>query len=112
MTGGQSAPTTLKGMVTTTAPYGYDKNPINIIPQLTTMESVGYIARGTVTSAAEIRKLKGYISKAVDTQMNEGKYSFVEILSPCPTNWHKEPTAACKWIDEVVSEKFPLGEFK
>lgn len=112
MTGGQSAPTTLKGQVTTTSPYGHEGNPIDIIPQLMTYEHVGYIARGTVTSAAEIRKLKGYIRKAVDMQMNENKYSFVEILSPCPTNWHKSPIDACNWINEVVTQKFPLGEFR
>lgn len=112
MTGGQTAPTTLTNQVTTTATKGYSGKPINIIPQLLTMDHLAYVARGTTASVAEIRKLKKYISKAIDVQMTQNKYSFVEVLSPCPTNWHQTPLEACDWILDTVTKDFPLGEFK
>ncbi len=112
MTGGQSAPTTLHGQKTTTAPLGYAGTPFNAVPVLCTMEHVSYVARGTTASAQEIRKLKKYISTAIDKQMNEGKYAFVEVLCQCPTNWHKTPLEASHWIMETVIKDFPLGEFK
>ncbi|MFP3153868.1 thiamine pyrophosphate-dependent enzyme [Lachnospiraceae bacterium ZAX-1] len=112
MTGGQTAPTTMQGQVTTTAQAGYAGSTFNVVPLLCAMDSVSYVARGTTASAAEIRKLKGYLRKAVDLQMEQNKYAFVEILSPCPTNWKKPPLEACDWILNEVTKVFPLGEFK
>ena len=49
MTGGQMAPTTLLGQVTTTSPYGRDADiagyPIRISEMLSTLEGTAYIAR-------------------------------------------------------------------
>jgi len=39
-------------------------------------------------------------------------FSLVEILSMCPVNWKMGPLDACRWIDEVMVEEFPLGVFK
>lgn len=112
MTGGQAAPTTLSGQITTTTQSGSAWPPFNAIPTLATLDGVGYLARGTTASAAEIRRLKRYISRAVDTQMKEKKYAFVEVLSQCPTNWHKTPLESSRWILEELTGTFPLGEFK
>lgn len=112
MTGGQSAPTTLPGQITATAPYGSTAEPFNAMPHICLMQNVAYAARGTTASATEIRKLKAYISRAIDTQMLDKRYAFVEVLCPCPTNWHMSP---CTARDHVLSEAvkaFPLGEFK
>lgn len=111
MTGGQAAPTTLLGQITTTTAKGNTSPPFEAVSTLATLNGVGYLARGSVTSAKNIRQLKKYISRAIDVQMIEKKYSFVEILAPCPTNWHKTPLAAAKWVDDEMTKVFPLGEF-
>ncbi len=110
MTGGQTAPTTLTGQVTTTSPKGKEGKPFDIIPQMRAL-GVDYCARGTTASLAEIRKLKKYITKAIDLQLQERKYAFVEILSPCPTNWHKSPLEANEYIMNNVIKYLPLGEY-
>lgn len=112
MTGGQAAPTTLPGQITTTTPLGNTLPAFNAIPTLATLDGVAYLARGTTANAVEIRKLKRYISKAVDVQMKEKKFAFVEALSQCPTNWHKTPLESSRWILEEMTGVFPLGEFK
>lgn len=112
MTGGQAARTTLPGQITTTTPYGNPNVALDIMPMLSSLDRVGYLARGTTASAAEIAKLKGYISNAVDCQMNEHKYSLVEILCPCPTNWHKTLPESIDWIFDDAVKHFPLGVFK
>ena len=38
--------------------------------------------------------------------------AFVEVISACPTNWHKSPVDSLKWIEDEVLAEFPLGEFK
>lgn len=112
MTGGQMAPTTLIGQITTTTQKGSTLRPFDVMKHIQIMDHVAYAARGTVASPAEIRKLKNYISKAVDVQMKMKKYSIVEILSPCPTNWKKTPAESNKRILEEVTKVFPLGEFQ
>ncbi len=114
MTGGQMAPTTLPGQKTATSPAGRDPAttgmPLNVIEMMRTLD-VAYLARGSVSSVANIAKTKQYIKKAFEAQRDKKGYSFVEILSPCPTNWHMTPEAAVQHIDANVKQYYPLGEF-
>lgn len=114
MTGGQMAPTTLEGQKTTTTPKGRDVSltgePLNVIELMKT-RNVAYLARGSVTSNSEIMKTKNYIKKAFEAQKKGKGYSFVEILSPCPTNWGMDPIVAMNHIEEKVKPVYETGEF-
>jgi len=114
MTGGQMAPTTLQGQKTTTSPYGRNSNvtgdPLNIIEMMKTLD-VAYLARGSVSSHGNIMKVKKYIRNAFEAQQNNEGYSFVEILSPCPTNWGMEPIKSMENIENTVAKVYELGEF-
>ena len=74
--------------------------------------AIAYAARGSVSSPANIRKLKSYIKDALQAQMNKEGYSIVEVLSPCPVNWGMEPLRAMKHIDEDLVPYYPLGVIK
>ena len=67
MTGGQMAPTTLRGMKTTTTPYGRDHilegHPIRMSEMLAMLDGAAYIERVAVNSPANIRKAKKAIAK-------------------------------------------------
>jgi len=76
LTGGQVAPTTPKGVYTTTTPRGNPENPVNVA-QLVTACRPNYVARASVTHPI---LLKNHIKKAL---MKEG-FSFIEIISLCP----------------------------
>ena len=114
MTGGQMAPTTLIGQKTTTSPAGrsLERNgqPIDVTKLFTGID-IAYLARGSLDSVANINKTKKYIRKAYEKQMNGEGLSFVEILSPCPTNWGLTPEKSIERIKEVVEKEYPLGEF-
>ncbi|MDD5312004.1 MAG: thiamine pyrophosphate-dependent enzyme [Dehalococcoidia bacterium] len=116
MTGGQMAPTTLRGMKTTTTPYGRDHviegHPIRMSEMLAPLDGVAYIERVAVNSPANIRKAKKAIAKAFQMQLDKRGFSMVEILSPCPTNWKMTPIQAWKWVDEEMTRIFPLGVYK
>ena len=43
--------------------------------------------------------------------MNGKGYSLIEVLSPCPTNWHMTPEASMAHINSAVENFYPLGEF-
>ena len=114
MTGGQMAPTTLEGQRTTTSPRGRDVrttgDPMNIMELLKPL-GPAYLARGSMTSNAEILKTKKYIRTAFEAQERGMGYSFVEILSPCPTNWGLSAMDAVARIRAEVVPVYPLGEF-
>lgn len=116
MTGGQLSWTTLEGQKTATSPMGRDCKltgyPIKMPELIAENFNVAYVARGAVTSPAEINRLKGYIRNAFEAQLNGEGYSLVEVMTTCPTNWGLEPVSATKRLTEVVIPYYKLGEFK
>ncbi len=116
MTGGQMAPTTLLGQKSTTSPYGRDfmrdGYPIKMAEMLATLEGVAFSGRFAVDKISNLRKAKKAILKAFEIQNKKIGFSFVEILSSCPTNWGLSPLEANKKIEEEMIPYYPLGTFK
>lgn len=77
MTGGQVAPTTPLGATQTTMPYGNFEEPFNL-PYLADSSGAVYVARWTVY---HVRQL----AKAFKEGLSKKGFTFVEVLSPCPT---------------------------
>ena len=50
--------------------------------------------------------------KALENQRDGVGFSFVEILSPCPTIWGKDPVEARRWVMEKLVPTFPLNVFR
>ena len=115
-TGGQMAPTTLLGQVTTTTPTGRDSKvhgyPLHVPEMLATMKGVAYAARGAINSPAHLQQTKKYVKAAFQKQIDSVGLSFVEVLTACPVDWHMDPVDAVKWMEEKQIAEFPLGEFK
>ena len=115
-TGGQMAPTSLLGQVTPTTPKGRDPRmsgyPLHVPEMLATIRGVVYSARSAVSSPANFQRTKRYAKAALQKQMEDVGFSFVEILTPCPVNWHMNPVDALKWMEEKQIAEYPLGEFK
>ena len=113
MTGGQMAPTTLPGQVTTTSPYGRDVNhcgyPIRVSEMLATLDGPAYIARVSVHDVKHIMEAKKAIKKAFQMQAEGKGFALVEVLSSCPTNWGMTPKEALKWLEENMIPQYPLG---
>lgn len=115
MTGGQMAPTTLIGQRTTTSPSGraIDSGyPIHVSELLSTLEGTSFIARGSLDSYKNIVITKKYIETAITYQLDNRGFSFVEMLSPCPTDWGLTPEDALKWLRENLIKEFRLGIIK
>ena len=81
MTGGQFGPTTPKGALATTAPYGNPELPFNL-PYLLAASGANYVARWTTLHA---RQLKEAISESFD----KPGFTFIEVLAPCPVGFGK-----------------------
>jgi len=113
MTGGQMAPTTLEGQITETSPYGRDLKtqgyPIRVSEMISTLDGATYVERVSVDNIANLTKAKKAIKKAFNNSIKGLGYSFIEVLSTCPTNWGLSPQDSLKWLRENMIPYYPLG---
>lgn len=116
MTGGQMAPTSLPGMVTTSSPKGRDVvtmgYPLRMCELLAQLDGAAYVVRRSVHDVGNIRKAKWAIKTAFQTQGAGLGFSMVEILSQCPTNWGMSPIDSMQWIKDKMAPYYPLGDYK
>ena len=116
MTGGQMAPTTLIGQKATTAPKGRTKEqagmPIRMAEMLSTLDGCVYAERVCVTDIPHLNKAKKAIKKAFEKQMAGEGFTFIEVLSTCPTNWGMTPLKANEWLKNEMAAYYPLGVIK
>jgi 2-oxoglutarate/2-oxoacid ferredoxin oxidoreductase subunit beta len=116
MTGGQMAPTTLSGQVTTTCPAGRDTAwtgmPIHMCELLATLGTAAYLERVSVHSPQYIVRAKKAIRQAFQHQIDGRCFSLIEVLSTCPTNWGKTPGESTEWLAAKMMPQYPLGVIK
>ncbi|MBQ3568421.1 MAG: 2-oxoglutarate oxidoreductase, partial [Anaerotignum sp.] len=116
MTGGQMAPTTLPGMKATTAQKGRDPkvngNPLRVSEMLATLTGPAYIERVSISTPAQIAGAKKAIKKAFEIQKQGLGFTFVEVVSTCPTNWGVTPVKAMEFVRESMIPYYPLGVYK
>lgn len=116
MTGGQMAPTTLVNQTSTTSPYGRNPQnegfPLHVCELLSGLEAPVYIERVALSDAKNILRAQKAVKKALTLQSQGAGFSFIEILSPCPTIWKKDPIEARRWVSEVLMKSYPLGVFR
>ncbi len=116
MTGGQMAPTTLVGQNSSTSPWGRRPSnegfPLHMSELLSTLEAPVYVERVALTDNKNLMKVRKAVRKALQLQHDGAGFTFVEILSPCPTIWKMTPQDAHKWIEEKMLPVFPLGVFR
>ncbi|MDD3965463.1 MAG: 2-oxoacid:acceptor oxidoreductase family protein [Candidatus Neomarinimicrobiota bacterium] len=113
MTGGQMAPTTLIGQKSTTTPRGRSAQnegfPLRMSEIIATLEAPVYVERVMLTDTKNIARTRKAVRKALSIQIEKKGFSFVEVLSPCPTGWKMTPVNSKKWITDVLSRYFEPG---
>jgi 2-oxoglutarate ferredoxin oxidoreductase subunit beta len=116
MTGGQMAPTTLPGQVTTSSPIGRNIEtagfPIRMAELIGGLPGAVYVTRQSVLDVRSIRRAKKAIKLAFQTQLRGLGFSMVEIISTCCTNWRMGPVEALEWAEEHMVPYYPLGDTK
>ena len=116
MTGGQMAPTTLVGQKTYTSPYGRnratDGAPIRMAELLAQLEGVAFSTRVAVNTPRNILDAKKQMRKAFQYQVEGRGFSFIEVLSACPTNWGMNAIQANERVGTEMIEYFNLGVYK
>jgi len=115
MTGGQMAPTTLLGQYSTTTQDGRELKkhgaPIKVAEMIANLDAPRYVARFSLHDAPNVLKARKGLEKAIEVNLNGG-YSFVELLTNCPTNWKMTPAQTVQRIIDYNIKVFPIGVIK
>ncbi len=127
MTGGQMAPTTIPGQVTTTTPFGRDPattgRPLDIMKILSQIEGVAYLRRGVLVpkpvqskngltyQVKDILEAKKIVENAFKVQ-EKGGYAFVEFLGTCNVNWKMTVEESKHYFHDNILKAYPPGVYK
>ena len=112
MTGGQMAPTSLPGQRTATSPRGrgtFEGQPLRMAELMAQLDGPVYVERVALYDPKQRTRAKKAIKKALELQISNRGFAFVEILSECPTHLGMTPEEAEAWVEESMTAFFPLG---
>ena len=112
MTGGQLAPTSLIGQTTATTPAGRPLTmgqPLKVAELIALLDGPIYVERVALYDNKQRVRAKKAIKKAVQLQVENRGFAFVEVLAECPTHLGVTPIAAEAWVREQMTPVFPLG---
>ncbi len=115
-TGGHMTATTVLGQRTKTTLEGRDVRrhgyPIRIGELLAGLEGSAYVARGSVHSAGEVARTQRMLHRAFEVQEAGQGFSFVEILTMCPTGWFVDTAEAPGYLHEHLGAVHHVGVLK
>ena len=115
-TGGHATATTVLGQHTKTTLGGRTAerhgHPIRMAELLAQLDGAAYVARAAVHTPAAIKLARQYLHDAFRSQLGGAGFSFVEILTMCPTDWFVPPDKGPGWLEEQFKTIYPLGVIK
>ena len=89
--------------------HGYPIRLSNLIAEL---DGAVYVARGAVNTAGNVAKTRRMITRAFETQLRGEGFSFLEILTMCPTGWFIETQEAPDYLDDTLAATHTIGVVK
>jgi 2-oxoglutarate ferredoxin oxidoreductase subunit beta len=115
-TGGHMTATTVLGQRTKNTLDGRDAkrdgHPILISEMLAQLDGTTYVARGSVHDAKGVARVRRFLDRAFSSQMKGQGFSFVEILTMCPTGWFLPTAQGPSYLDEELGAVHEVGEIK
>jgi len=115
-TGGHMTATTVLGQRTKTSLEGRDPvvhgRPILLATLVAQLDGAAYVARGAVNNAGNVARTKKMLLQALRTQIAGAGFSFVEILTMCPTGWFVETQEAPDYLADNLAVVHTGGVLK
>jgi 2-oxoglutarate ferredoxin oxidoreductase subunit beta len=115
-TGGHMTATSVLGQRTKNTLEGRDSSyhgfPILIGDLIARLEGAAYVARGSVHNAGAVARTKRMFRRAFETQVRGEGFSFVEVLTMCPTGWFIPTQEGPGYMNETLGEVHIMGELK
>lgn len=104
---GQRTKNTLEGR-----DAGYHGYPILIGDLVSRLDGAAYVARGSVHNAGAVARTKRMLRRAFECQRDRQGFSFVEVLTMCPTGWFVPTAEGPGELQRTLGEVHVMGELK
>ncbi len=104
---GQRTKNTLEGR--DAAYHGY---PILIGDLIAQLQGATYVARGSVHNAGAVARTKRMFKRAFEIQDRNEGFTFVEVLTMCPTGWFIPTLDGPDYMNDTLGEVHIMGELK
>jgi 2-oxoglutarate ferredoxin oxidoreductase subunit beta len=115
-TGGHMTATTVLGQRTKNTLDGRDAKyhgyPIRIGDLIAQLDGAAYVARGSVHSAGAIARTKKMMERAFTVQAEGLGFSFVEVLTMCPTGWFIPTPEGPGYMHDTLGQVHHMAELK
>jgi len=115
-TGGHMTATTVLGQRTKNTlegrkaeAHGY---PLLIADLLARIQGAAYVARGATNNAGNVWRTRRMLKRAFELQDVGAGFTFVEVLTMCPTGWFIETADAPEYLDANLAQVHKLGVLK
>ena len=115
-TGGHMTATSVLGQRTKNTLDGRDAEyhgyPILIGDLIARLQGAAYVARGSVHNAGAVARTKKMFRRAFESQLRGEGFTFVEVLTMCPTGWFIPTGEGPEYMNETLGEVHVMGELK
>jgi 2-oxoglutarate/2-oxoacid ferredoxin oxidoreductase subunit beta len=115
-TGGHLTATTVLGQRTKNTLDGRDGRehgyPIRLSNLLADLDGVAFVGRCAVNTAGNVAHTRKMLARAFEAQLADEGFSFVEILTMCPTGWFVETGEAPAYLADSLAATHTLGVVK
>jgi len=115
-TGGHMTATTVLGQRTKSSLEGRDAKlhgfPIRISELIAQLDGAAYVARGATNTVGLVWKTRAMLKRAFELQSQNAGFTFVEILTMCPTGWFIETGDAPDYLAQNLESYHRVGVIK
>lgn len=115
-TGGHMTATSVIGQRTKNTLDGRDADqhgyPMLIGDLVARLDGAAYVARGSVHNAGAVARTKRMVRSALEVQATGAGFSFVEVLTMCPTGWFVPTADGPDELARTLAEVHVMGELK
>jgi 2-oxoglutarate ferredoxin oxidoreductase subunit beta len=115
-TGGHMTSTTVLGQRTKNTLEGRDPQlhgyPISMADLVARLEGAAYVARGAVNNAGNVSRTRRMLRRAFQVQRDQAGFTFVEVLTMCPTGWFIETEDAPEYLTDKLASTHTVGVLK
>jgi 2-oxoglutarate ferredoxin oxidoreductase subunit beta len=115
-TGGHMTATSVIGQRTKNSLDGrdaaYHGYPVLIGDLIAQLQGAAYVARGSVHNAGAVARTQKMFKRAFESQLAGAGFSFVEVLTMCPTGWFIPTPEGPGYMQETLGEVHIMGELK
>jgi 2-oxoglutarate/2-oxoacid ferredoxin oxidoreductase subunit beta len=115
-TGGHMTSTTVIGQRTKNSLEGRNAadhgHPILLANLIAQLDGAAYVARGAVNTAHNVAITKQMVAAAFAAQLAGRGFTFVEILTMCPTGWFVDTAEAPAYLGDNLAAVHSIGVLK